>query len=331
MNKFRLRTLETLKLTWRFYRLLIYSREINIGFIAALAAFVLRAVASGFLIPMSLTNLVNSLENKGVSSLDFSGDILNALLMLIASSIIFSTTEWLFKPFWNSITRGIVKAKVSLIGRVKGSSLSIEDAVGRIASDVDFVMWNIGGMYTTLVPNMLTAIVSLVTIFQLSPFLGIFAVIATPPALGIVEFYIKGAEEARQIERRFYSEQIHLVNEYFKGNGDRDRIARVLNMWNKGISKQIFMDRTYWSSTLAYSYAIPLVLTALGIHEVEHDKLPVGNLVGVIYASFNVYSPLINALWGICVLAQNLVPMRRIMQLAEEQPTQNAAIRGVNA
>jgi len=59
-----------------------------------------------------------------------------------------------------------------------------------------------------------------------------------------------------------------------------------------------------------------VILTILGIHETERGRLPIGNLVGIIYASMNVYSPLINALWGICVLGQSLVPMNRIMQLS---------------
>jgi xanthosine utilization system XapX-like protein len=58
---------------------------------------------------------------------------------------------------------------------------------------------------------------------------------------------------------------------------------------------------------------MPVILTILGIHETERGRLPIGNLVGIIYASMNVYSPLINVLWGICVLGQNLVPMNGMM------------------
>jgi hypothetical protein len=40
-----------------------------------------------------------------------------------------------------------------------------------------------------------------------------------------------------------------------------------------------------------------------------------GALAGALYALFNVFPPLVNALWGLCVLGQNVVPMRRIMEM----------------
>ncbi|MFP3484078.1 MAG: ABC transporter transmembrane domain-containing protein [Caldivirga sp.] len=315
----RLKTAEVLALTWRFYRRYVYSWEVNIGFIAALVAFILRAVASGSLMPLALTNLVNSLENSTNGSLSIrESGIMNAILMITATAVIYTATEWLFKPFWNSVAKSIADVKNRVISEmgVSNNLSNVNDLVGRLASDVDFVMWNIGGMYTTFTPNILTTIVSLVTIFQLSPVLGIVAVAATPLSLLIMEPYIKGVEEARQVERSSYSEVIHLIDEYFKGNAEPGQIRDALNKWYRGMTRQVFYDRTYWSSSFAYSLAMPVILTILGIHETERGRLPIGNLVGIIYASMNVYSPLINALWGICVLGQSLVPMNRIMQLS---------------
>ena len=40
-----------------------------------------------------------------------------------------------------------------------------------------------------------------------------------------------------------------------------------------------------------------------------------GALAGALYALFNVFPPLVNALWGLCVLGQSVVPMRRIMEI----------------
>jgi hypothetical protein len=40
-----------------------------------------------------------------------------------------------------------------------------------------------------------------------------------------------------------------------------------------------------------------------------------GALAGALYALFNVFPPLVNALWGLCVLGQSVVPMRRIMEM----------------
>ena len=319
----KLKTVEVLDLTWRFYRRYLYSWEVNAGFIVALIAFALRAIASGSLMPLALTNLVNSLESSasgGSLSIKDYG-IMNSVLMILATTIIYAATEWLFKPFWNTVAKAIVNIKDRVIMELNESRgpVNVNDMVGRLANDVDFVMWNIGGMYTTFTPNILTTAVSLATIFQLSPIIGAMAIAATPFSLLIMEPYIKGVEEARQVERGSYSETIHLIDEYFKGNAEPSQIRDALSKWYRGMSKQIFFDRTYWSSSLAYSYVMPLLLTIFGIHEVEKGRLLVGNLVGIIYASLNVYSPLINALWGLCVLGQNMVPMRRIMQLSSSK------------
>jgi len=151
----RLKTAEVLALTWRFYRRYVYSWEVNIGFIAALVAFILRAVASGSLMPLALTNLVNSLENSTNSSLSIrESGIMNAILMITATAVIYTATEWLFKPFWNSVAKSIADVKNRVISEmgVSNNLGNVNDLVGRLASDVDFVMWNIGGMYTTFTP-----------------------------------------------------------------------------------------------------------------------------------------------------------------------------------
>jgi hypothetical protein len=59
--------------------------------------------------------------------------------------------------------------------------------VGRLASDVDFVMWNLGGMYTTFVPNLLTALVATATVWQLSEPMGVVTVATLPISLLILE------------------------------------------------------------------------------------------------------------------------------------------------
>ncbi|GAB6946764.1 hypothetical protein JCM16161A_08940 [Vulcanisaeta sp. JCM 16161] len=43
----------------------------------------------------------------------------------------------------------------------------VNDIIGGIVNDVDFVMWNIGNMYNTFMLNILTALTSIITIVQL--------------------------------------------------------------------------------------------------------------------------------------------------------------------
>jgi len=319
---------EVMAMTWKFYKKYARSREMDLGFLAALIAFALRAVASGSLIPLALTSLVNSLEGSGSAASAGEG-VTRALFMIAAAAVIFATTEWLFRPFWNAVAKSIVKVKEELIAELDGrtSRGRVGDMVGRVANDVDFVMWNVGGMYTTFTPNLLTAAVSLMTIFELSPMLAVIALALAPLSLVIMEPYIGGVEGARKIERSSYSEVMHLIDEYFKGNADSEQIKEALNRWYGGMTKQVFYDRTFWSSSLAYSYLVPLLLAVFGIRATQAGRLPVGNLVGVVYASMNVYSPLVGAISGLTLLGQNVAPMRRIIELSAEKENEKVILR----
>jgi len=304
----RLRTAETLSLAARFYRRYLWSWDVTAGFLAALVAFALRAYASGSLIPLSITDIVNYLQQ------DNGHGLRRAILMLAASAVIFSATEWLFRPFWASIARGIANIKARLIsGAPRGQDPS--DLVGRLASDVDFVMWNLGGMYTTFVPNLLTALVATATVWQLSEPMGVVTVAALPISLLILEPYLAGVERARTVERRYYSELVHRLEERLRGTASDEDFVRSVRMWEKGMVGQVHYDRFYWSLSLLYGYALPAALAVMGVGEVRAGRLSIGALAGALYALFNVFPPLVNALWGLCVLGQSVVPMRRIMEM----------------
>jgi len=62
-----------------------------------------------------------------------------------------------------------------------------------------------------------------------------------------------------------------------------------------------FYRRYLWSWDVTAGFLAALVAFAL--------------LAGALYALFNVFPPLVNALWGLCVLGQSVVPMRRIMEM----------------
>ncbi|WP_243668879.1 hypothetical protein [Vulcanisaeta sp. JCM 16161] len=125
-------------------------------------------------------------------------------------------------------------------------------------------------------------------------------------------------KDARQIKRSAYSEHIHRVKEFLKEDINNVNLVRdSLRKWINGISNQIKWDRVYWSSALAYTYVTPLLLSGLGIYRVRVNKMSLGSLIGIVYTSLNAYPSLINALWGICLLAQNVVPIRRIEELIE--------------
>ena len=305
--------------TVRFYVQYVHRPDIDLGFTLALISYVLRAVASGYLIPIALAKLTNSMA-KGNSPLFFTSSVTYFIITMAIVTLLYALSEWLFRPFWNSIAKAIVNIKEAIIGRINNginglSGDDINDIIGRIVNDVDFVMWNIGNMYNTFMPNILTTLTSIITIIQLDPVIGGVALATVPLSALLIEPYVKGVEQARKIERSAYSESIHRVEEFLRGNANIDSVHGSLRRWINGISNQIKWDRVYWSSALAYAYATPLLLSVLGIYKVRTNRMSLGSLIGIIYASLTAYPALINALWGICLLAQNLVPIKRIEEL----------------
>lgn len=325
VNKSRSGLINALLSTARFYILYVHRPEIDMGFALALISYILRAIASGYLIPIALARLTNSMVKEN-SSFFLTNSVIYFIITMTIVSLLYASSEWLFRPFWNSIAKAIVNIKELIINRVSNNdvgrlnNVDINDIIGRIVNDIDFVMWNIGNMYNTFMPNILTALTSIITIMQLDPLIGGIALVIVPLSVLIIEPYVRGGvENARQIERSAYSESIHRVEEFLRG-GDTNNVNLVrgsLRKWINGISNQIKWDRVYWSSALAYAYVTPLLLSSLGIYRVRTDEMSLGSLIGIIYASLNAYPSLINALWGICLLAQNVVPIRRIEELIE--------------
>jgi hypothetical protein len=39
---------------------------------------------------------------------------MNAILMITATAVIYTATEWLFKPFWNGVVKSIADVKTGL-------------------------------------------------------------------------------------------------------------------------------------------------------------------------------------------------------------------------
>ncbi|WP_202965459.1 ABC transporter ATP-binding protein [Acidilobus saccharovorans] len=304
-----LRSAKMLSLTAKFYRAYLMKREISIGFIAAMAAFILRAYASGYLVPLSITNLVNYLQR---------GDGLGlrrALFMMALAAAIYGATEWLYRPFWVSIVKGISEIKLRLVNGLRKSG-DPSDVVGRVANDVDFVMWNVGGMYTTFVPNLLTAATAAVTVWELSPFIGALTVAAMPLSLAILEPYLAGVERARSVERKYYSDMIHRIETLLRGESPESEVLGSITKWQHGMVKQVHYDRVFWSLSLLYGYGLPALMAFVGVQQVRSGRLSIGGLTGMIYALYNVFPPLINAMWGLCILGQSMVPIMRILELS---------------
>ncbi|MGC9117691.1 MAG: hypothetical protein ACP5I3_01730 [Thermoproteus sp.] len=90
-----------------------------------------------------------------------------------------------------------------------------------------------------------------------------------------------------------------------------------MDRWIRGISRNIHLDREYWSSSFAVGYAVPLITALIGVNYVNEGRLSVGSLVGALTASLTMYTALVNAFWGICLLGQNTVAISRIFSIRE--------------
>nr|KJR73706.1 MAG: hypothetical protein TU35_04290 [Thermoproteus sp. AZ2] len=248
-----------------FYNAFLRERTFYLGMAAALAAYMARAFAGGMFIPYVISDVSNGLYYRRL------GLLYAGLWLLFASAVIYSATEWLFRPFWSSIARSIVEIKQKLIGGLRRSADN-GDIIGRVVNDVDFVMWNVGGAINTFVPNILTAAVSEATILQMSQPLGLLALTGLPLFMVLLEYYVREVEKARYIERGAYSESIYAAGEYLNGQGSAERFKTALRSWLRGIGWNIFLDRVYWSGGLALNYVMPLAVALLGVRYAKGER-----------------------------------------------------------
>ncbi|MEZ0248459.1 MAG: ABC transporter transmembrane domain-containing protein, partial [Thermoproteus sp.] len=308
----------SVKLHLKFYMEFLKATDFNKGLATAMSAYMFRAVASGMFVPYAIQDITNGLYNESLYLIN------RGLWFLAIAGVLYIVTEWGFKPFWDEIARSIYLVKSSLVKGLKTHGDN-RDTIGRLVNDVDFVMWNVGNVINTFVPNILTAMVAEITIFEMSPALGLAGLSGLPFYLIVLERYIKMVEEARSVERSAYSESIHAASEYLEGRGNSDFFIGALNKWLRGIRGNIRLDRIYWSSSFAIGYAVPIASMFLGIKSVERGRMSVGALIGALSASLTMNSALINAFWGICLAGQNVVPIGRILSVKQASVQQMEA------
>jgi len=290
-------------------------RYIVIGFLLALAVFILRAYTNGSIVPLVIKDLADAVGRGNIIG---DGGGTYALMRLSIAVIIMVGTEWMLKPYFSSIARFIIDMKKNMIKKVDPTNSDRKDIVGRIASDVDFVAWNISAMYTTVTPNILTAIVSSITLYTLNPVIGIVNMLFIPIPFIILNQYVKKAEIARMGERMMYSESIYYIQKFVEGDLNAHEIlTSSLNKWYSNIQKIIHLDRFYWSSTLAYIFLAPtfsILLLSMG-----NMKVTSGDVAGIIYSSMQIHSSLINGLWGLAILGQTIPAIERILNISERR------------
>lgn len=305
----------------RFYRDVLSSKILNAGVAVSFTAFLIRAYVNGSLIPLTTKNITDIIANRLQRGANDWSSIISGIYTLFAVAALFVATEWMLKLYFDSLVDTIVRVKTSLASSLlhNGNNGRREDVVGRIASDVDYVVWNFNGVYTTLVPNMLTTVVSTTTLVALSPSIALLNLTFTIPVITLTEFYLRRIEVVRAEERTRFSESLYYANELVKGNIEaKELFASSLKRWNRAIKSNILLDRVYWSTSLASAMAAISVSTYIASKEAFSGRISPGSVAGIISAAFNFHFPLINGLWALCVLGQTVPAMKRIAELVEE-------------
>ncbi len=304
-----------LKMLITFTRRYMRYRYIATGFLIALTVFILRAYTNGSIIPLAIKDLTDAVGRGNIIG---DGKGIHALIMLCIATIIMVGTEWMFKPYFSAITRFIVDTKKNIIKKVDPINSDRKDLIGRIGSDVDFAAWNISAMYTTVTPNILTAIVSSITLYTLNPAVGIINMMFIPIPFIVLNQYVKRVESARMGERTMYSESLYYIQRLVEGDPNAHEILiSSLNGWYKNIQKIIHLDRFYWSSTLAYLFTTPMLSILILLK--GNIKVTPGDVAGIISATMQLHSSLINGLWGLAILGQTIPAIERILNINERR------------
>lgn len=289
----------------------------------ASVAWALRALAVSVMFPVSIGIVVNHLNSGG------QGLPLMALVFLIVSLSINLLTEWVFRPYNYLFARKISDLRKDLADSInrrnsagQESSKNLgDDVIGRISSDVDFVMWNLSSVIGTVVPNLLTMSFAVVTIAYTNLTMAGISILLLPLYLFVVRKYSNDVFMIRMEERRTFSRMIKLSSDIIDGRPDSNLFDDTLRNWNKVMYRQITLDRVYWTYALFFMGSGPIVLLALGIPLVNQSLLSIGNLVTIVLAANNIYGPVAGMVWGFALLSQTAPSAKRVEETLDMTKT----------
>ena len=286
----------------------------------ATLAWTLRAIAGSVMFPLSVGIVINHLNSGG------QGLPLMALIFLVLVVSINVSTEWAFRPYNYLFARKISEIRKLLAASIikfNNSEESVKestgDLIGKVTSDIDFVMWNLSGVIATIAPNLLTAAFAVVTIAYTNLLMAGVSILLLPSYILVVRKYSKDVLSVRTEERRTFSQIINLSSDLINGNPDLSKYDSTLDNWNRTMYRQIFMDRVYWTYAWFFIGFGPILLLVPGVYFVNQSMLSVGDLVTVILAANSVYQPIGNLSWGFALLSQTIPAAQRIEESLERK------------
>ncbi len=287
--------------------LLTYSLPILVG------VFAVRAVANGVLVPYAISHVVNFIARDEGDR----GSIAVGAGLFGASAALFLVTELALFKYFKSLTDSVVDVKRVLIRNIslvrsEGRD-SPEDLVGKLANDVDFVVWNINGVLTTLLPNILTGIASAATVASFSSQIGVLTAATLIPYIAYAEVYSRRVEAYRSEERRSYSVTMARIKDIVYGGSDDGGLERALYRWRSSVLSILWMDRLYWGASLATAFTSMSLIALTSTRVLRRDGIDPGSLAGILSAALTAHMGILNAMWALCVQGQTSAAIKRLI------------------
>ncbi|MEM1611427.1 MAG: hypothetical protein QXQ57_07280 [Sulfolobales archaeon] len=274
--------------------------------------FAIRAIANGVLVPYAITHVVNFVRDS-----DNRDSLAMGSGLFGVSAVLFLITELALFKYFKSLTDGIVEVKRVLIRNISSVRSegrdSPEDLVGKLANDVDFIVWNINGVLTTLLPNLLTSVASTVTIASFNHKIGALAVATLIPYIVYAEAYSRRIEAYRLEERRSYSVTMARIKDIVYGGSDDGGLEKAFSRWRSSILSILWMDRLYWGASLATAFGSMGLLAVLFIRGFDGNETDPGKVAGILSAALTAHMGMLNAMWAMCVQGQTSAAIKRIM------------------
>ncbi|MCX8167547.1 MAG: hypothetical protein N3D82_00770 [Ignisphaera sp.] len=273
-----------------------------------IGVFFARSIIGGYIVPQAISRIVNALKNEEENVLVF------GLGIFTASAIMYAVTEFMLFKYFRMLADAIVTLKKKIVDHIKdnGVSDSPEDVIGRISSDIDFVIWNMNAVLVTLLPNIFTGVVATYTILNFNVQVGLITMLTLAPYLMLAEYYSRRAEVARLEERHEYSVSIACIRDIVYWRQENGFLGQVLNKWYRAILRVIWYDRIYWGLSLFTQYASIGIVAFIALLQAYRGFIDVGSLAGIVSAAINAHTALLNAMWALCIQGQNIAAIKRI-------------------
>ncbi|MEM1921020.1 MAG: hypothetical protein QW135_07545, partial [Ignisphaera sp.] len=217
----------------------------KLALVVMVLVFAIRAIVGGNLIPNAIANIVNAVKNNDYSAWS---KLWIGIEIFVIAGILYIATEFMLYRYFLKLAEGIVELKKIVLERIiyRKYGDNPEDLVGKISSDIDFVVWNVNAVLTTFIPNLFTGISSAFTVLNFDKSIGIVAIITLLPYIALAEYYSRKVEPIRLEERRSYSLSITAIRDAVYGIQNGNRITNILSSWRKAMGSVMWYDRLFW-------------------------------------------------------------------------------------